>query len=68
VLKLLELKLLKSGKGINLILIEEPFYRLKNLNLWKLKEWRLLETEEEEKLKEEHFNIELQKTKDTEAL
>ena len=68
VLRLQELKSLKNGRETNSILIEEPIYKLKKLSWWKHKEWKLHETDEERRLKDEHFSIERQKTKDTEDL
>lgn len=46
--------------------IDENSFKSKKLNSWKHKDLKLLEIEDEEKLKEERFNTELQKNKDIE--
>jgi len=63
-----ELKWLKNGNFPSLMIIEEDSYKLKRLNSWKPKDLKLLETEEDVKLREEHYNTEQQKNKDTEVL
>ena len=65
-LKQLELKWLRNGNFHNLMNIDENSFKLKKLSSWKHKDLKLLETEEEERLKEELFNIEQLKSRNIE--